>query len=276
MKHLQATILLMLVALCVCAESYKTVRVTGEFHMTLNDNITPQDAMILAQEDAKKKALIEVCGQQISIFEQVESSTRTGEIYTSATSSEVNGEIAEFTIIKEWPGTNGNVFVFYCEASVKVKQGLKRDPEFTATVSGLEPLYFDQDLMTFMVEPTKDCYLNIFIYDDKGEVNRLYPNVQETSKKMKAHVREEFPIYDGVDGYTIEKDINNKSSEINKIVLLFTKEKCEAPNFIHKEGLGRVNDLYYDRDVLLKWITSIPSDKKFIYTTTFEIRKKRK
>lgn len=85
-------------------------------------------------------------GQQVGIIEQVRNSTQIGEIYTSATSSEANGEIAEFTIIIEWSETNGD----------------------------------------------------------------------------------------------------------------------------------KVNDLYYDRDVLLKWITSIPSDKKFIYTTTFEIREKRK
>lgn len=272
MRHLRFTILLLLVSLCVRAESYKTVNVKGEYHMSDNDNITPAQAKVLAQEDAKRKALIEVCGQQISIFEQVESSTKIGEVFTSVTSSEVNGEIGGFQIIKEEITTNGSLFIFSCEASVEVKKGIKRDNSFVANVTGLKTLYFDGEVMTFMVEPSKDCYLNVFVYENLEKVNMLYPNNRELSKKLNAHVNEFFPIDD--DGkYTVEKD-TEKPSEINKIVFLFTKSEYVPPKFTHNKDGDKVNDVYIDHDDFLKWITSIPSDRKFIYTTTFEIKKK--
>ena len=274
MKHLYITSFLLFVTLCTYAESSKTVKVRGEYYLSDNEDITIKQAKQLAKEDAMRKALEEVCGQYVSIFEQVESSTKVGEVFTSITSIEVNGEISKINIIKEDKELRGSFTLYYCEASVTVKKGIKPDKSFTAQIWGLDKVYYEEGLMTFLVEPTIDCYLNIFVYEDPGEVNRLYPNKREPSNKLKAYERVEFPIPDDVEGYNMSKE-TDKPTEVNKIVFLFTKDECEPPGFRHKESADKVNDLYFNRDELREWIYSIPSDRRFIYTTTFEIKKKR-
>ena len=72
--------------------------VKGEYAVILEySDITGREAMQLAREDAKRKAIEKVCGTRINIWDQMESSS-AGDVFNSLSINQIDGEIVEFEI----------------------------------------------------------------------------------------------------------------------------------------------------------------------------------
>lgn len=253
-----------LISLCSFAQkekifSLKSVR--GEYSVILEySDVTGREATQLAREAAKRKAIEEVCGTRINIWDQMESSS-AGDVFNSLSINQIDGEIVDFEVIEEGhrqSSTRSSETIFYCTANVKVKKGVEPDPDFYIAVDGLKSVYYAGESLLFSVMPYRDCYMKIFLLEDDKTGYLLYPNEYDMVNIMPAN-----QIFDIVDSpyYQIKMvKSNNKKIEVNRLVFVFTK--TERP----------FNERETSRAEIEKWIAKIPNDQKFIHFAIIEIR----
>lgn len=243
-------------------EKMHTVKkVRGEYSMVIaTSDVSGRQATEYAREDAKRKAIEQVCGSRFNIWDKVEIST-AGETFNSLSVNQVDGEIVSFEIIEE--GNAPSVVrpsetVFYCVADVKVKRGAEPDADFVAAVEGLRSVYFCGENITFTVLPYRDCYLKIFLFEDSQTGYRLYPNDFDSPEFLPAGGKVAFPKNSDF--------VVNKSSaaetETNRLVFVFTKS--ERP-FYHST---------VSRREIEEWMALIPNDEKYISITIIDIKEK--
>jgi len=231
----------------------KKVCVSGNWEIA---NITPEEARNKAIEEAKIYAL-----QKAGISELL-SVVNTGTVsdrlnsFVSSSYSEYSGEIISYKVLKEQILTEGK-HIFYMvdiEASVRIRKN-KRDLEFDAYIEGIsETPYKDGEHILFNIRPTKDCYLHMVWFDEKGDGNIVYPNQSEPSQILKADQQTFFPI---TQDYKIKKETQEPVESIS-LVFILTKK-----------------DVPYTRKVTLEdfhhWVLSIPSELRILKFYTLYI-----
>lgn len=229
--------------------------ITAEMVASVSEN--PKE---LARADAKRKAIEQVCGQRINIWEQMELSA-AGESFNSLSVVQTDGEIIDFEIINEdveKSAVRSSEIIYYCIANVKVRKGLSPDPNFSAKTDGFHSVYFENEPLSFSVQPIQDCYLSIFVFENTENGYLLYPNANEKSTQLYANQVVDFPQ---VDEWIITKE-TDKPVEINQIVLVFTKtERLISPNETSRHEIE-------------KWIMKIPTNQRYIVVRTVEIRER--
>lgn len=244
-------------------EKIETVKVRGEYAIVLSSsNITGLQAKELARKEAERQAVEKVCGSRVSIWDQVEISN-AGETFNSLSVNQIDGEIVEFEVLKEGnePSKSRAIeTIFYCEAKVKVKRGVEADPDFTASISGLRKVYYENDLIEFTFTPYRDGFLKIFLFSDASTGYRIYPNILESPVLLAQGKKYRFPTNDMAE-YAITKD-TDAPIEVNRLVFVFTKE--ERP--FYQETTSRAE--------IERWMALIPNDKKYLYSVAFDIRRK--
>lgn len=225
-------------------------KVRGEYALTANSSTSPTEAKEKAREVAKKNALIQAFGQQVSISDRIETSS-AGDSFTSISMLQNNGEIEEFKIIDEGMEQHPNrstEMIFYCIADVKVCKGIDPDRSFTATISGIHSLYRSEEFCSFSVNPTKDAYLKIFCFENSENGYYLYPGGTHHGLLLKADTPVKLPRHNdpNIQLYT------EKQKETNTLVFLLTKEEYPFNN---------ANPTRQDID---KFIVHIPNDQKYV------------
>ncbi len=235
--------------------------IRGEYAIVMAySDITGREATEKARDDAKRKAIEQVCGSRINIWDQIEIST-TGESYNSTAINQIDGEIVYFEIVEEGnlqSELRSSETIFYCIANVKVKRGVEPDPDFTASIDGLRSIYFEGDNLEFTVTPYRDCFLKIFLFENSQTGYRLYPNDYDRPERLTANKSTAFPK--SVD-FIITKN-STLNTETNRIVFVFTKD--ERP-FYHTTT---------SRQEIEKWMALIPNNEKYIIFNVIDIRKR--
>lgn len=237
--------------------------VRGEYSVVLAlSDVTGREALQLAREDAKRKALEKVCGSRVNIWDQMESSS-AGDVFNSLSISQTEGEILEFNIIEEGhkqSEARSSETIFYCVADVRVKKGREPDPDFSIAVNGLKSVYYSGEELLFDVKPYRDCYMKIFLLEDESVGYLLYPNEYDKSTLLKANQKwaiADSPYY----SFELQKS-SNREKEVNRLVFLFTKSEMSF------------NEKNTSRSEIEKWIASIANDQKFMHCAVIEIRDK--
>lgn len=245
-------------------EEFKTIKkVRGEYSVILSStSLTGRQAMELAREDAKRKALEQAFGSRITIWDKLEISS-SGETFGTTAINEVSGEIVEFIILEEGDvksDVRSVETIFYCVANVKVKKGIKSDPNFVANIEGIKKVYYENDMLEFSINAHQNCYLKIFLLTDFGTGYLIYPNAMEKSVQFEKDRIYSFPLNKNSE-YVISKD-TEQLIEVNRLVFVFTKEE----------------KVFYDsmtsKTEIEQWIASIPNNEKFLHLSAFDIRKK--
>ena len=234
--------------------------IRGEYAITADSHVSLVEAKEKAREDAKRKALIQAFGQQISIINQIETSS-AGESFNSMSVLQNDGEIEEFTILEEGFDTHPvrkTEMIFYCIANVLIREGVAPDPSYTATIGGIHSSYICDEYCVFTVTPTQDSFLKVFIYENSDVGYYLYPGGNHHGLFLEADKTVELPKNTDLDIqlYT------NKSKETNTIVLLLTKE--EYPFNINNPS----------RQDIDKFIALIPNDQKYVSYHIIDIIKR--
>ena len=164
--------------------------VRGEYSVILAlSDVTGREALQLAREDAKRKALEKVCGSRVNIWDQMESSS-AGDVFNSLSISQTEGEILEFNIVEEGHKQSelrSSETIFYCVADVRVKKGREPDPDFFIAVNGLKSVYYSGEELLFEVKPYRDCYMKIFLLENESVGYLLYPNEYDKNTLLKAN-----------------------------------------------------------------------------------------
>lgn len=263
MKRLICSLLFSFFLMSVYAEHEKEVHVNkirGEYSITTDMDISTKAAAQLALEDAKRKALIKVCGEKLNAWDMVESGSN-GESFNSINMIQVDGEIIDYKILEEGYIPNPareKELNFYCVINAVVKKGIDPDPDFEAYVRGIRSSYRAEENLTFSVLSSRDAYLKVFIFENEELGYRLYPNENEEIFKLIANKEYNFPS-------------NNKSyyelytdKEIETDRLVFVLTKSERP----------FNNETTSRKEIETWMAKIPNDQKFVYYTSINILKR--
>lgn len=239
--------------------SLKNVR--GEYSVVFStSDVTGRQATEYAREDAKRKAIEQVCGSRLSVWDKAEISS-AGETFNSLSINQVDGVIVDFTIVDEGNAPSPirpSETVFYCVANVKVKKGVEPDPNFVAAVEGLRSVYFSGENITFTVLPYRECYLKIFLFEDSQKGYRLYPNDFDMPEQLPAGRKIAFPKNSD---FVVNKS-SEAETETNRLVFVFTKS--ERP-FYHTTVSHREIE---------EWIALIPNDEKYTAFSVIDIKEK--
>ena len=244
-------------------EKVHTVKsIRGEYSIILtHSDVTGREAVQLARDDAKRKALESVCGSRINIWDQMETSS-AGDVFNSLSINQINGEILEFNIVEEGhiqSSVRPTETIFYCVADVKVKQSNEADPDFMVEINGLKSVYYTKDVLLFDVTPYKECYMKLFLLENDSIGYLLYPNTYDAPKRLLAN--DKFSIANSSYEFELQKN-PNLDKEVNRLVFVFTKS--ERP----------FNSQITSRSEIEKWIASIPNDQKYLHFAIIEIRDK--
>lgn len=224
----------------------KIVSATGNWEIA---NITPEKARNRAIEEAKANALQKAGISEL--FTVINTGTVSDRLnyFVSSSSSEFSGEIIKYEIVKEQILSEGKhlIYTIDIKATIRTEKN-NRDLEFDAYIKGIkESPYKEGENITFSVCPTKNCYVNIFWFDETGKGNIVYPNIAEPSRLLDANEQSYFPI---TQDYKIRKETQESIENIS-IVFVFTKK-----------------DIPYTEDITMEkfhqWILSIPSNLRVL------------
>ena len=169
--------------------------IVGEFEILPNSSeLSHKECMLKAREDAIKKAIGKVASTTVKVWTSVEASS-TGDNFGEVAIISTEGEYADMKIRKEWMEEieGSKVVVYKCLADIKVKKGMAPDPNFLASVHDIQDTYSDGDIMRFSLVPTKDCWMNIFLFEEDGSGYLIYPNRLDKSVMLKENTKISFP-----------------------------------------------------------------------------------
>lgn len=220
-------------------------------------NITPEQARETALTDAKNTALLEAgVSENVMAYSSMEvfSTNDTHlEYFSSLSNIVMNGQIITWEVLSERRYVNeldNFVFEVIIDAEV-IKYETKPDPNFSAIVAGLMPVYYENDVLNFEILSSQDAYVYIFLLNN-DESSQLYPNDYEKEQLFKQEEAYPFPINDAIDyTLTVEDEVADK----NTLVFVLTKEK-NTP-------------LITDSKSLYKWLYSL--EPEGVYYSFFPI-----
>jgi hypothetical protein len=125
-------------------------------------------------------------------------------------------------------------------------------------VNGLKSVYFAGDILKFIINPHRDCYMKLFLFEDSDTGYMLYPNLYDKARQFQTGT-----AIDITDSPYYEFELNKTSegkAEVNRLVFVFTKS--ERP----------FNSQITSRAEIEKWIASIPNNQKYVKFAVIEIR----
>lgn len=221
----------------------------------LSDNITPEQAITKATDNAKKQALIQAGIPENVVSTDIlltsENKGKVKEYFQSLNFNEVYGNV----VLNSKPIVSKKLDEFQnvvYEVSVDVtvyKYDKLGDPSFTFDVKGFQKYYKNNDKLNLEIKPNKNGYIRIFLIDEEELCTQIYPNLYEKDKIMNENETFIFPSIKGID-YALE---TNKEKESNFLFIVFLKQKITPPSF-------------KNANELLKWIyTTPPTERKVEY-----------
>ena len=240
----------------------KTVEAEGSWQIA---NITPEKARMLALERAKVEAL-QKAGIETFISAATYTVTDLVQNFIHFSNSEIIGEFADIELLKDEPEIINGILFAKVSIKAKVKTGkVQYDPEFSAHISGFATAYKEGDYLQFSIKPTKDCFVQIFWFDDAGNGALFYPNEHEPMQLLKAKTENKFHQSSMIEGYTLFKE-TKEDIESNNFVFVFTKREIQYLK-IGDDGATTLDELY-------RWIIKIPADQRLTKQESIFIGKK--
>ena len=240
----------------------QTVEAEGTWQIA---NITPEKARMLAMRRAKDNALAEA-GIETYISSSTYTVSNLVENFMHFSNSETIGEFLKIETLEDKVMLINDI-PFYkvrIRAKVKIDKAATHDPEFGAHIGGMSTTYTVGDHLQFTIKTTKDCYVQIFWFNDAGNGGILYPSVYDTMQLLKSKTEYKFP--QSAD-YELFKE-TKEDAESNNFVFVFTKKEI-AYLKAEKDGATTLDDLY-------DWIVKIPTDQRLIKQESIFIGKKGK
>jgi len=113
-----------------------------------------------------------------------------------------------------------------------LKYNRERDHSFQIQVQGIKSAYREKETFTFSVTPFQNGYLRIFLFEEDGAGDQLYPDsTLEPDRLFQQNETVRFPANDHYN-YVLAKTDKAKYREINRILFLFLKDNI---HFVGKE-----------------------------------------
>lgn len=233
----------------------QTQTVVGEASVPVV-NISPEQAR--AVRLAKEQALQRAVGEEVRTTESLLSGG--GEQLLGAFSSvESRGGIVGVEMLEDRLIATGGVPYYRVRLRASVKRyATVADPAFGLRVDGVRVTgYRSGEPLTFTLTPTDSCYLNLFLFDDRGAGTQLYPNASELSRLFCGRETVIFPTNRAIQ-YTLMLGDPRLSEETNTLLVVQTKRRAvfTAPTT--------------DYETVTEWLSRIEPGERHV--ATFPVR----
>lgn len=242
--------------------------VREEYSVLATSDYSTAEIRRILQNKCKEKAIAQVTSEVFKTWSSLDiANTDSGlesESYNSLSSitfQERGAEIVGMPVFSDLEQKYDNgLITFYLTCSFRIKVGKSPDPEFIVPVKGLKTIYMTGDNLHFSFTPYKDCYMKLFLIENKKTGYMLMPNQYIQDNLRIAHNSYEFD--DRNRCYIEFTKTPDLDIEFNKLIFVFTTRRWA-----------------FDRDCqstneILEWIAQIPNDEKYIYQAIIEIREK--
>ena len=213
-----------------------------------------QRAINEAKVEALKQAGVAENIASFSDYFQSEDNEKYEELFTSDILSDIRGSVKDIDVLetkKSFDQTDCLKVEVLINCTV-VKYLTEKDITFDVRVDGVGMFYQNETNLKFVVKPSKDSYVKIFIFSET-EAFQLFPNEYELSYLLTTNKQHYFPS-ETMD-YTL---VSNKKSEIHRMIMVFMKE-----------DIPYTNDVEYKK--IIDWIFSIPPDMRVIKSFGFSV-----
>lgn len=249
---------------CAYASSIEEVSmVCGE--SVMSGNTTLDEAKKSALQDAKTNALRRAGVEETIRSNQLLSSQQAdrktfAQQFTEFTNTEISGDIVDYKLLKDYEITTNRDGISVCKVCIdaKVKKyDTKRDLKFDFKLDSLSAKYSAGDELTFVVRPLSQGFLKVFLIDGTTQADIIYPNAYEAITLFEAKKSIRLPSTTKI-RYTLTKSDTKSNSDINYLVLVYTKEEYPFMDKVNPENI-------------LKWIASIEPSQRAVKFETLVI-----
>lgn len=254
--------LLCALSLTISVGAQQTIRIKNAVGTCVIANISPEKAKETALFNAKLDALRKA-GIAENIIVDI---TQMGEVFLETSNLEIGGGITDFDFVGddikllEEGGAKLLVAEVVINATV-IKYDKESDPSFRIQVKGIKSAYREKETLTFSVTPYQNGYLRIFLFEEDGTGEQLYPDKEkEPDMLFSKDGTIKFPLNSQY-YYRLEKSDKTKTREVNRILFLFFKDEIHfAENRITLQAVSN-------------WKTKISPDRRTQVFTEFAIEK---
>jgi hypothetical protein len=228
-------------------------------------DVSPNQARIQALNDAKINALKNagitehISSYQLLYTTQVKNDI--SQLFNSDVITEMEGAVKSYEIKKERVFFK-NELELVCEITIDatvIKYDTKPDPGFDIQVSGIKPIFSNNENLSFNVKTTKPGYLTVFNISDT-DASVLFPNPYEKQVLCKANEACQYPV--AKINYTLHTDM--KQPELNRLIFVFTKTQIPFIKFNGEQVTTKEN--------IFSWIYSISPDQRKIEYVSLTIQ----
>jgi len=252
---------------------------TGE---ALVQNISNEEAQVIAKRKARLNAIEKVCGVQLQAESLVRNFMLAGDFIHSIAYGHVieekNIQWQTETIPPENPSAPPVIKLkLTMEAKVKPVND-KSDPSFKVKLTLNRKSFDSGDEVIFTISSTKDCYITIINLAANDSVYVLYPNISHQDNFIQADKTFIFPsIDDRVSGFHIRVSalpVHKKDSEIVKVIA--TKKQIDFLfGLAMSEGFGVMGTPKMAITQLARRLSEIPVSKRAEATVMYTVYNKK-
>lgn len=210
-------------------------------------------ARIKAMENAKKEALNKAgIAEDINTYSDLFRSETNGsyqELFASSVFTNIGGSVSNVQILQEKLSITGEKLI-KCEIQIScevLKYKSLPDNMYKAEISGIKPVYFEGELLSWSVEVSKDSWMYVFcIPQNQNDAYYLFPNEWEKAFKLNSGKKYNFPK-----NVKYEQILDSDFEQADRIIFVFTKEKYPF-----------TGDITYKN--IFDWIFSIEPDQRIV------------
>ena len=244
-------------------------KVRGEWRLSPETDESPKEAFFKAQNEARRKAIAEVCGETVMSWETLLSHS-TEQQYSGVIITNSVGVVHSMKELRRgWifpaageAGARDYPSVFF-EAEIAVKKEVQQpDPAFTALVSGGKSRYRHNEQDTFSVKVVQDAFLTVFWLNHDFQADIVFPADRLESNRIRAEKKSpEFPLVFMVSSPRSKRETGTLFFVLTKRYYPFLKPDAKA------------QDLEANRERIEQWMAAIPVRERFIYAVPFVIER---
>lgn len=243
-------------------------RVRGEWALSPESDESPKEAFFKALNEARRKAVAEVCGERVSSWDALmthnERQSYSGTVVTGSAGIVRNvAELRRGWIFPEKGEAQAHEYPsVFVEAEITVKKSAEKpDPSFTAHIEGGKNLYKNGEQDKFSITVAQDAYLTVFWLNHDFQADIIFPaNRWENNHILLQKKSPEIPLVFEISSPRAKKEAGTLFFVLTKRHYPFLKSNTSQNPEQNRERLDA-------------WMAAIPLRERFIYAIPFTIER---
>jgi hypothetical protein len=266
-------LILALTILCglnACAQ--RTIKVQGlQATVSLGNDLSLRQARQKAEQELQLEALRKAgISEHIQAYEslmQFQNGENLDQVFISDIQNDVQGIVSKLEVLNIQQRINrAGEFEISLTAKAEVMPGKgKSDPNFNFTIEGIRTNYIAGDALAFVLTPSQNAYVQVFLINENNMAHRLYPNYYEREEPVIAQTRVSFPRRSVDYRLATEK----KGYEYYRLVVLMTKSAVDLPISLNPNDKSLASEIPADK--LMQLLYQIDQGERRLYFQSFKV-----